>query len=115
MSNARNSRRKGSNPLAVLANDSHRDPVRSGAIASPRKVMVTARVSIGRDFTPPQIEMGEYTPVDLRATELVAGTCGWNGAEPFEPGPTVVNHPQNHLPVGESLKHTREYAGLPVR
>jgi hypothetical protein len=49
MANMRRSRTKGSNPLAVLANDSRSDRVKTGAIAAPRKVLVTdRRITAGR-------------------------------------------------------------------
>jgi hypothetical protein len=97
MSNARKDRRKGSNPLAVLANADRKDRCKTGAIRAPRNVLVTARVSIARDFTAPDPMTGEYSRVDQRAIEAVAGTAGWTDKDKRV---IEVNAPDNHLPVG---------------
>ena len=52
MSNARNTRRKGSNPLAGLGNTSGQHNVRTGTVLTPRKVTVTdRRVTVGRKIS----------------------------------------------------------------
>ena len=55
---ARNTAKRGKNPMAVF--NTAGGNAKTGMIRTPRKVMVTARVSIVTKFTAPRIEMGEY-------------------------------------------------------
>lgn len=55
---ARNTAKRGSNPLAKL--NTPGGNAMTGMIRTPRKTLVTAREGISRKFVAPRIDMGEY-------------------------------------------------------
>ena len=70
--------KRGKNPTSVLATGLHaQDNMRVGMIEAPRKVMVTERISIKRQFNAPRIEMGEYSPCSTHALEMDKRAQGW--------------------------------------
>lgn len=71
MKSAKPRKRYPVNPVDVLATSMDaRDNMRVGMIAAPRKVLVTERESIARQFTAPRLDMGEYVPVSTHNVEM---------------------------------------------
>lgn len=68
--------RRTNNPTSVIATGDG-DRMRTGNVVAPRKVLVTARVSIKQRFTAPRHDMGEYVPVSTHNAELAKYGKDW--------------------------------------